>query len=60
MAEKKFEKADEKARAEKQDTGLPALENRVAKIEAVLFGGATPEAVGVRPVSAEAETDEDK
>jgi hypothetical protein len=54
MAEKKFEKAEDKARAEKQDTGLPALENRVAALERVVLGGAPPEGIaGVRAPSAE-------
>jgi len=48
------EKASEKARAEKQDTGLPALENRLAALERVVFGGAPPEGIdGVRAPSAE-------
>ena len=48
------EKAADKARAEKQDTGLPALENRVAALERVVLGGAPPEGIaGIRAPSAE-------
>ena len=54
MVEKKNEKAADKARAEKQDEGLPALENRVAALERVVLGGAPPEGIaGIRAPSAE-------
>ncbi len=54
MVEKKNEPAATKARAEKQDDGLPALENRVAALERVVLGGALPEGIaGVRAPSAE-------
>lgn len=52
MAEKK----EDKARAEKQETGLPALENRVAQLERAVFAGGRPDGKSISFV----EPEEDK